>query len=139
MGTRGFTSREAEPDAAGMGPPIKPATMTGYASEEWDRVIAGYEHSRMKDRWHGLLEIHCYYYDEWRWLAERCARDEMTTECGQNGKEETSPLIKRRDFCAKMYVETGKTLGITPTGELRLPKLAPKQPTMKIARDRSRA
>ena len=139
MGRHGYIAKDAERDETGGGIPQRPSHLTGHAADEWDRIVAGYDADRMKVRWFAQLEIICDYYAEWKWLAEECDHNEMLNHVGENGSLQQNPLVARRDKAAEMYLKWAEKLGLTPTGELRLPKIEKKQTQVRIARDRNRA
>ncbi len=111
--------REVEP-ARSAQCPDRPAFVTGYAADEWDR-IAGELHRL------GLLTVldstvlglYCAAYARWRTAEEMLARMELLIE-NDKGDLRTNPLVRIARHAAADMVRYAGHFGMTPVARSRL-------------------
>ena len=126
-GQRALNRHEPQP-ALPTGPPEPPDDLTGYAREEWNRIIVEAFHLKLVTALDiQPLAAYCYAYDRWRTaretVKEMAARDPITHGFivkTQSGGAAPNPLVQIAQNAARDMVRFASEFGLTPAARSRI-------------------
>jgi P27 family predicted phage terminase small subunit len=139
-GCRALNQHEPRPGLL-ANPPPPPDTLTGYARDEWDRIIGELYHLKLVT----AVDIHplaayCEAYKRWktavRTLDEMAERDPVMRGQivkTQSGGAAPNPIVMIADKAARDMVRFAGEFGLTPAARSRI-STEPDDPTDKFRR-----